>query len=104
MRFHVLPPPHAATNLEYISCAFTQKVLKWIRMFEPTTHDVFHYGNEQSQVDCTEHISVTTAEDLSDSLKWHIRNKGIDHGYNPLRDGFIFDRTYAILSAACSVR
>jgi len=62
-------------------------------MFNSTEHDVFHYGNESSTVDCTEHITVTTQEDLDESLQWHIDNKGISPGYNPLTDGFIFNRS-----------
>jgi len=93
MRFHVLAVPHAITSLDYIACAFTQKVLKWCRMMNSSeSHEVFHYGNELSEVECTEHISVTTYKDLSDSLDWHIEQGKVPAGYNPLEDGFIFNQ------------
>ena len=59
MRFHVLGLPHTVTSKEYSACAFTQKVLKFCTMMTRRGHTVFHYGHEKSQVECTEHISVT---------------------------------------------
>ena len=97
MRFHVLGVPHSVTSLEYVACAFTQKVLKWCRMMSASgEHEVFHYGHERSEVECTEHISVTTDKDLSDALQWHIDNDKVPAGYDPVRDGFIFDQQDAV--------
>ena len=63
MRFHCLGLPHTVTNKDYNACAFTQKVLKFCKMMHKD-HTVFHYGHEDSQVDCTEHITILTNEDL----------------------------------------
>jgi glycosyltransferase involved in cell wall biosynthesis len=59
MRFHVLALPHTVTTKEYLSCAYSQKVLKFCMMMKKLGHTVYHYGHEESQVECDEHITVT---------------------------------------------
>jgi glycosyltransferase involved in cell wall biosynthesis len=64
MRFHVLGVPHTVTSKEYNACAYTQKALKFCKMMHERGHDIYHYGHEESNVLCKEHISVTTNKDL----------------------------------------
>lgn len=64
MRFHALGLPHTVTRKDYSACAFTQKVLKFCKMMHSRGHTVYHYGHEDSTVECFEHISVITKEDL----------------------------------------
>ncbi len=64
MRFHVIALPHTKTTKEYVPCAFTQKVRNFCRMMHGIGgHEVYHYGAEGSEADCTEHIDcITDAE------------------------------------------
>ena len=65
MRLHLLGIPHTVTNNEYTACAYTAKVLKFGKMFTGQDGvEVFHYGHEDSDVCCDEHITVTTNDDL----------------------------------------
>ena len=62
-RFHVLGLPHTRTHKEFSACAYTQKVLNFCKMMRGLGHEVFHYGAEGSEVECTEHVTIiTTAE------------------------------------------
>lgn len=64
-RFHVLGVPHTITRKDYCVCAFTMKVLKFCTMMKKRGHYILHYGHEESEVECDEHITLTTNEDLT---------------------------------------
>jgi glycosyltransferase involved in cell wall biosynthesis len=87
-RFHILGVPHTITTREYSSCAFTQKIVKLCKMLRARGHTVFHYGHEDSRVECDEHVTVTKRYDLYKSYGNHDwRKKGFplyrldDHVY-----------------------
>lgn len=63
MRFHVLPNPAVVTSKEYLSCAFTQKALRFCKMMKERGHEVIHYGHEESNLDCSEHVTVLTSKE-----------------------------------------
>jgi glycosyltransferase involved in cell wall biosynthesis/predicted SAM-dependent methyltransferase len=58
MRIHVLGLPHTQTSEDFSTCAFTQKTLNLCRMMHRRGHEVFHYGVEGSNPECTKHIDV----------------------------------------------
>jgi len=62
MRFHVLGMPHTKTIDWWGTCAYTQKVLKLCSMLHSLGHEVFHYGTQGSQVECTKHITVMSSK------------------------------------------
>ena len=59
MVFHCLSIPYAPTKKDVSLCAFVQKVYKFCAEMTKRGHTVYHYGHENSDVICTEHISVT---------------------------------------------
>jgi len=58
MRFHALGLPHTKTNKDFNACAYTQKVLKFGKMMTDLGHEVIHYGHNDSDLVCTEHVGV----------------------------------------------
>jgi len=58
-RFHVLGLPHTVTSKEYISCAYTQKVVKFCKMMKERGHTIYLYAHERSEADCDVFIPVT---------------------------------------------
>lgn len=87
MRFHILGLPHTVTSPEYNACAYTQKVLKFGRMMIDRGHEVIHYGHEDSNLVCSEHVTVITNQDWQqaygdyDWRKNFFRYDTKDHAY-----------------------
>ena len=71
MRFHILGLPHTVSSKTYNACAYTQKVVKFGKMMTERGHEVLHYGHEDSDLQCTEHITVLTNEDFEKSYGTH---------------------------------
>ena len=71
MRFHALGVQHTVTSKDYVACAFTQKVLKFCSMMTLRGHTVIHYGHEDSDVECTEHVNVLSRGDYNDTYGAH---------------------------------
>lgn len=85
--FHVLGLPHTVTSKEYNACAYTQKVWKFCKMMTARGHTVYHYGHEESDTPCTEHVTVLSTKDWKKSYGDHDWRKHFfkfdtnDHAY-----------------------
>tara|TARA_A100001015_G_scaffold196704_1_gene219383 strand:- start:911 stop:2035 length:1125 start_codon:yes stop_codon:yes gene_type:complete len=60
----VLGIPHTITRKDYCACAFTMKVLKFCKMMKNRGHYIIHYGHEDSEVLCDEHVTLITNKDF----------------------------------------
>ena len=87
MRFHILGLPHTVTSKEFVACAYTQKVLKFGKMMTERGHEVIHYGHEDSDLICAEHVPVVANCDFLTSYGSHDWRKTFfkfdtnDHAY-----------------------
>lgn len=59
LRIHFLGAAYAVSSKQMICSPFVQRTIKMPEMFMKLGHQVYHYGHEKSEVNCTEHISVT---------------------------------------------
>ena len=94
-RFHLLGLPHAITRKEETMCAFTQLVYRLSDMLTGLGHEVYHYGTEGSELNCTEHIDVLTQAVQKEAYgKWSSRDQlwihnGQDLAYRTFRKNAI---------------
>ena len=85
--FHVLGIPHTVSSREFNACAYTQKIVKFCDFMSDRGHKVIHYGHEDSDVKCAEHVSVLTNDDFKISYGSHDWKKTFfkfdlnDHAY-----------------------
>lgn len=71
MRLHLVSLPHTQTTVEYLTCAYTQKVRKFGKMMTAAGHDVVIYSGEQNDTVCAEHVPLLTERQRR---RWFGRN------------------------------
>jgi glycosyltransferase involved in cell wall biosynthesis len=63
-RFHIIGLPHTEVTKEYISCAYTQKILKFCNMMQTLGHEIYLYaGGGKTEALVNEFISCISKED-----------------------------------------
>lgn len=79
MRFHVVALPHTKTTVEYISCAYTAKVINFCRMMMDRGHEVFLYGGNENEAPCTEFIQCVSEHERAEHVgKGHFTSASFD--------------------------
>jgi len=93
--YHVLGLPHTVSSTKFNACAYTQKVVKFGKMMTERGHTVIHYGHEDSDLQCSEHVTVLTNDDFKISYGSHDWRKTFfkfdtnDHAYRKFYDNAI---------------
>lgn len=96
-RFHLLGLVHLPVSETFMSCAFTQKIVKLSKMLLSLGHEVILYGAEGSDAPCTEFIQTHTLRDIRkewgdgdnrpecNGLGYQWRKTGFRHDFNATR-------------------
>ena len=89
MIFHCLSVPYSPTRKDISLCAFVQKVYKFCDEMTKRGHTIYHYGHEDSIVNCTEHINVINNDILKQSYgnlnDWKIKGFNQDVKTNAVK-------------------
>ncbi|MGF6882755.1 glycosyltransferase involved in cell wall biosynthesis [Nocardia sp. GAS34] len=66
MRFHVVNQPNTQTTQYYQPCAYTQKNRRFATMMTRLGHEVFLYGGEENDAECTEFVTLVTKREQAE--------------------------------------
>lgn len=80
---------HLPCSKEYMSCAFTQKNHKLSRMLLSLGHEVYYYGAEGSDLECTKFIETHSLKDIR--KEWGDGDNRFDIGYDWTNTDFRHD-------------
>ena len=76
MRLHLVALPQTQTTDRFLTCAYTQKIVKFCRMMEHT-HEVTLYSGDQNDAPCREHVPLFSEQ--TRAAFW-------PNGFNPVTD------------------
>lgn len=62
MTLHLISLPHTQTTDQYLTCAYTQKVVKFSKMMTKLDYKVILYSGEENSAVCAEHVPLVTEE------------------------------------------
>lgn len=88
-RFHLLGLVHLPASSQYMSCAFTQKLIKFSKMMLSLGHEVFFYGAEGSDIPCTKLVVTHTLDDIRKA--WGDGDNRFEIGYDWTNTDFRHD-------------
>lgn len=63
MKLHLVSLPHTETTNEFITCAYTQKVVKFGKMMTDFGYEVILYSGEENDTVCAEHVPCFSREE-----------------------------------------
>lgn len=63
MRLHLVGLPYSKTTTDFVTCAFTNKIVSFARMMMTAGHDVYLYAADENDAPCTELIPILTDEE-----------------------------------------
>ncbi len=66
MRLHLVSLPHTQTTRGFMSCAYTQKVVRFCKMMTSRGHEVILYAGEENEALCSEHVPLMSEEKRSE--------------------------------------
>ena len=78
MRLIVPGIPHTVTNADYVACAFTQKVRKFVKMMSGRGHEIYHIGHANSVLHPANDVHHVTVIDNS-VLRQSYGDAYVDH-------------------------
>jgi|SRR5579859_385006 len=67
MRLHLVSLPHTETTDAHLTCAYTQKVVKFSKMMTGLGYEVVIYGGEENDAECFEHVPIVSRRE---QVKW----------------------------------
>jgi len=120
MRFHCLSIPHTVTSSECAAWSPSQRALDLCKTLTVAGHEVIHYGHEDSDLECTTHVTVVTNEDFLvayNSCEWrtvpfdcnvrdhvyhtYYKNAIAEIQYNKKKGDFIVPMWGALMDPVC---
>ena len=66
--FHVVGLPNTVTSDHFSGCAYTKHIKLFCEGMHKLGHNVYHYGNYGSELDCTENIIVTNKNYIDENI------------------------------------